>query len=63
MADDRGTKVPGIAGANAIGEKYPSVSAISGTRNFQGNGDAQLVTRLCECPNVVFPFGFVEIDG
>ena len=63
MTDDGATKAAGIPGRNAIGKKYPGVGAFAGAGNFQRDGDAQFMTRLDECPHVVFPFGFVEIDG
>ena len=63
VADDGRAQAAGVTGRHPAGEEYPSVRAIPGAGNLQGNGHAQLVARLHEGAGILSPLGFVEIDG
>ena len=61
MADDGRTKATGITGGHAAGEKYPRVSAITGSRNLQCCWHTQILTGLHERTCIVSPIGPVKV--
>ena len=63
VADDGRAQAAGITCRHPTGEEHPGVSPLTGARNLQRRGHAQLRARLHECLRIVPPLGLVEVDG
>src|SRR5581483_5619279 len=62
VADDGCAEASRITRRNGDREEHPDVSTIAGPRDFQSARDSELSARLDECPRIIAPLRFVEVD-